>query len=73
MCQRGPLMQCDGRLTRASNLVSVRQAAELLGFSKRYIYVLFKQNKLDWYQVGDRKLVHVRDIDAMLESRRKVS
>lgn len=64
VCQGGPSMKRDGRNARAIDLVSIGDAAAMLGVSKRYVYVLFDRGHLDWYEVGNRKLVHLRDIHA---------
>ena len=66
-------MKRDGGLARANDLVSVGTAAEMLGISTRYIYVLIQRGTLDWYDIGNRKMLHKRDVIDLLESRLKVS
>lgn len=61
VCHGGPSMKRDGRNVRAIDLLSIGQTAAMLGVSKRYIYVLIAKEKLDWYDIGNRKMIHVRD------------
>ena len=62
-------MKRDGALIRAQDLQTVSDAAMQLGVSTTYIYRLMRQCKVDYYEIGARKLVHRRDIDLLAMKR----
>jgi len=59
----------DGAIIRAYDLESVYDAAYRLGVSPSWLYQLIKLDKLDYYDVAGRKLVHRRDIDLLIQQR----
>lgn len=63
-------MKRDGRNARAIDLLSIGQAAAMLGLSKRYIYVLIERDTLNWYDVGGRKMLHRLDVLALRDERK---
>ena len=62
-------MKRDGTVILAHDLETVAMAASRLNVSNSWVYTLIKQGKLDYYEIGNRKLVHVRDINALLAER----
>jgi excisionase family DNA binding protein len=49
-------------------LVSVRQAAKLLGIGLTKTYELLAEGLLETVTIGSRRLVTLRSIDALIES-----
>jgi predicted site-specific integrase-resolvase len=64
-------MQRNGAVIKAAELESVSFAADRLGISTRRIYQMFREGKLDYFEVGDRKMVHRRDIERMFRERER--
>jgi excisionase family DNA binding protein len=73
LCNRGPPMKRDAGLVRAVDLVGVTAAAKMAGISRSFIYWLMSNDRLDYYEMGGRRLIHKRDVLGLIESRRKVS
>lgn len=64
-------MRRDGGLARANDLLSVSAAARMAGISRSYIYRVMDAGKLDWYEMGGRRMIHKRDLYAFIDSRRR--
>ena len=62
-------MKKDGAIIRAYDLETVADGAFRMGVSPSWVYQLIKHGKLDWYEVGGRKLIHRRDIDQLIQKR----
>lgn len=62
-------MRRDGNIIRAYDLETVSNGAQRLGVSRTWVYQLINKGVLDYYEVGDKKLVHRRDIDALIAKR----
>ena len=62
-------MRREGAIVRAYELESVADGADRLGVSRTYLYRLMKRGDLDYYEIGNRKLVHRRDIDYLIQKR----
>jgi len=54
-------------------LISIRQAADILGVSKDYFYEHMKKGSLSipWFMIGNKRMLDAADVDDML-ARRKV-
>ena len=62
-------MKKDGNVIRAYDLETVSEGAIRMGVSPSWVYQLIKGGKLDYYEIGNRKLVHRRDIDQLMQQR----
>lgn len=62
-------MKRDGAIIRAYDLETVSDAAFRMGVSPSWVYQLIKTGSLDYYEVGNRKLVHRRDINELIQKR----
>lgn len=60
-------MMRNGDLIRAIDLEGVSQAAERLGITRQRLHQLIDQGKIDYYPFGKRRMVHKRDIDALID------
>lgn len=65
VASRPPLMKRDGDLIRAVDLEGIPAAAIRLGVSRQRVHQLIGEGKLDFYQLGKRRMVHRRDIDRL--------
>ena len=59
----------DGAIIRAYDLETVSDGAFRMGVSPSWLYQLINRNIIDYYEVGNRKLVHRRDIDLLIQKR----
>lgn len=59
----------NGDLVRAIDLEGVSQAADRLGVSRQRIHQMIDEGKIDYYPMGKRRMVHKRDIDALIQKR----
>lgn len=62
-------MKRDGTIIRAYDLETVSDSAKRLGVSNSWVYQLINRGLLDYYEIGNRKLVHRRDIDQLIQKR----
>jgi len=59
----------DGSIVRAYDLLTVTEAASKLDVSPSWIYQMINKGTLDYYEIGNKKLVHRRDINRIQEQR----
>ena len=62
-------MKRDGAIIRAYDLETVSEASIRMGVSTSWVYQLIGKGILDYYEVGNRKLVHRRDINQLIQQR----
>lgn len=62
-------MKREAAIVRAFDLESISDAAFRMGVSASWLYHLIRQGTLDYYEIGNRKLVHRRDIDQLVRKR----
>jgi len=62
-------MKRDGHFERAIDLESVTDASNRSGISRTWLYKLMRSESLDYYQFGNRKMVHRGDIDKLIAQR----
>ena len=62
-------MKRDGAIIRAYDLETVSDASVRMGVSPSWVYQLINRGILDYYDIGNRKLVHRRDIDGLIQKR----
>ena len=62
-------MKKDGAIIRAYDLETVAEVSIRLNVSNQWVYELMRTGKLDYYEIGGRKLIHRRDVDSMLQQR----
>lgn len=62
-------MKRDGAIIRAYDLETVSEASIRMGVSPSWLYQLISKGILDYYDIGNRKLVHRRDIDGLIQKR----
>ena len=62
-------MKRDSAIIRAHDLETVSDGADRMGVSPSWIYQLINRNKLDYYEVAGRKLIHRRDVDSLIRNR----
>lgn len=62
-------MKRDGAIIRAYDLETVSDGAFRMGVSPSWLYQLINKGLVDYYEVGNRKLVHRRDIDKLILTR----
>lgn len=60
-------MQLDGVRIRAIDLEGVAGAAQRLGVSRRRMYQMIDEGKIDYYQFGKRRMLRKRDIDRLID------
>lgn len=63
----------SGDLVRAVDLEGIPSAAERLGVTRQRVHQMIDEGKLDYYEYGKRRMLHKRDIDKLIMTRRKVS
>jgi excisionase family DNA binding protein len=59
----------DGTIIRAYDLETVSDGAFRMGVSASWVYQLINKGTLDYYEIGNRKLVRRRDIDQLIQQR----
>lgn len=59
----------DGAIIRAQDLETVSEGAFRLDVSPSWVYQLINKGILDYYEIGGRKLVNRRDINALIQKR----
>lgn len=62
-------MKRDGSVIRAYDLETVSDAAFRMGVSASWVYQLINKGTLDYYDVGNKKLVSRRDINQLIQQR----
>lgn len=62
-------MKREAAIVRAYDLESISDAAFRMGVSASWLYQLIRHGTLDYYEIGNRKLVHRRDIDSLMKRR----
>lgn len=62
-------MQRDGTIIRAHDLETVSDAAIRMSVSPSWVYQLINRGHLDYYVIGNRKLIRRKDIDMMIQQR----
>lgn len=62
-------MERNGAVIKAAELESVPFAAMTWGVSNRRVYQMMREGKLDYFVVGNRKMVHRRDIERVRRER----
>jgi excisionase family DNA binding protein len=65
----GDSVKRDGAIVRAYDMETVSDASIRMGVSPSWVYQLIKNGILDYYEIGNRKLVHRRDIDGLIQKR----
>jgi len=59
----------DGAIIRAYDLETVSEGAFRMGVSPSWVYQLINKGILDYYEIGNRKLIHRRDVDQLIQKR----
>lgn len=62
-------MMRNGDLVRAIDLEGASEAAERLGITRQRMHQMIDEGKIDYYPMGKRRMVHKRDIDALIMKR----
>lgn len=64
-------MERNGAVIKAAELESVPFAATKWGVSTRRVYQMMREGKLDYFVVGNRKMIHRRDVERVIRERTK--
>ena len=66
LCQCGRIVMRNADLVRAIDLEGVVQAADRLGVTRQRLHQMITEGKIDYYPMGKRRMLHKRDVDALI-------